>query len=321
MKRRDFIKIAAVVPVAAAVDPLAIAQIPPTRPPQGPPPGGFPGRNAGPAVYEPTGPGIQVRFLGTGGADWRGPAANGELRRHASILADGKVLFDYTASAADMVPDGQHPEVIFYTHSHDDHFDPRAALELGIRRVYVGNTWTERALADFRKADDSTGKTLPEIQQLLDLSGGKDTGGARTGHRERTDAALTAAGGEDQSLKVQFCQSFAGGQNGEAVSGYGKDLGLRQQSDTGELQSGEKQRGIFRPGLFRTESCPAEARVTALTEDAARSGGAVHKDQVTDAAFPGGGCGGHPRGTRTDDQKFTVFHLRLHKQRNRRRIA
>lgn len=39
-------------------------------------------------MYEPTGPGIQVRFLGTGGADWRGPAANGELRRHASILAD-----------------------------------------------------------------------------------------------------------------------------------------------------------------------------------------------------------------------------------------
>ena len=153
--------------MAAAVDPLALAQIPPTRPPQGPPPGGFPGgfpgRNAGPTVYEPTGPGIQVRFLGTGGADWRGPAAYGELRRHASILADGKVLFDYTASAADMVPAGLHPEVIFYTHSHDDHYDPRAALELGIRRVYVGNTWTERALSDFRKAADSTGKPLPEI--------------------------------------------------------------------------------------------------------------------------------------------------------------
>ena len=167
MKRRDFIKIAALSPVAAAIDPLALAQNPPARPPQGPPaggfPGGFPGRNAGPAVYEPTGPGIQVRFLGTGGADWRGPAANGELRRHASILADGKVLFDYTASAADMIPAGLHPEVIFYTHSHDDHYDPAAALELGLQRIYVGATWIERAKEDFRKASEKNGKPVPEI--------------------------------------------------------------------------------------------------------------------------------------------------------------
>lgn len=163
MKRRDFLKIAAAVPVAAAVDPLALAQIPPSRPPQGPPPGGFPGRNAGPAVYEPTGPGIRVRFLGTGGADWRGPAENGELRRHASILADGKVLFDFTASAADMVPAGLHPEVIFYTHSHNDHYDPAAALDLGIRRAYVGDSWTGRAEEDFRKASDKTGRPVPEI--------------------------------------------------------------------------------------------------------------------------------------------------------------
>ena len=167
MKRRDFIKIAAMVPVAAAVDPLALAQEPPARPPQGPPPGGFPGgfpgRNAGPAVYEPTGPGIQVRFLGTGGADWRGPAANGELRRHASILADGKVLFDLTASSLDMIPAGLHPEVIFYTHSHDDHYDPAAALELGIKRAYLGDSWVERAREDFRKASEKTGKPAPEI--------------------------------------------------------------------------------------------------------------------------------------------------------------
>ena len=74
MKRRDFLKIAAIAPVAAAIDPLSLAQaqIPPTRP-QGPPPG-FPGRNAGPAVYEPDGPGITVRFLGTGGAAFHGPS-------------------------------------------------------------------------------------------------------------------------------------------------------------------------------------------------------------------------------------------------------
>ena len=163
MKRRDFLKIAAIAPVAATIDPLSLAQaqIPPTRP-QGPPPG-FPGRNAGPAVYEPDGPGIQVRFLGTGGADWRGPADNGELRRHASILADGKVVFDFTASALDMVPEGLHPQVIFYTHSHDDHYDPAAALKLGVRRAYVGATWTDRAREDFRRASERVGIPAPEI--------------------------------------------------------------------------------------------------------------------------------------------------------------
>ena len=166
MKRRDFLKVAAMVTVAAAVDPLSFAQIPPTRPPQGPPSGGFPGMNAGPAVYEPTGPGIQVRFLGTGGADWRGPLENGDLRRHASILADGKVIFDFTASAADMVPQGLHPQVVFYTHSHSDHYDPKAALELGVRRVYVGASWIDRAKEDFRKAADTAGKPAPEILPL-----------------------------------------------------------------------------------------------------------------------------------------------------------
>ena len=78
MKRRKFLEIAALTPLAATVlPPLAHAQIPPTRPSRG----GFPPRDPGPAVYEPTGPGIRVRFLGTGAADWNGPSAGGELRR------------------------------------------------------------------------------------------------------------------------------------------------------------------------------------------------------------------------------------------------
>ena len=50
-----------------------------------------------------------------------------------------------------------------------------------------------------------TGKPLPEIQQFLNLSGGKDTGGPCPDYRERTDAALAAAGGKDQPLKAQLC--------------------------------------------------------------------------------------------------------------------
>ena len=163
MKRRKFLEIAALTPLAATVlPPIAHAQIPPTRPSRG----GFPPRDPGPAVYEPTGPGIRVRFLGTGAADWNGPSAGGELRRHASILADGKVLFDYTPSAADMVPAGLRPEVIFYTHSHSDHYHPKSALELGIRRVYLGETWLERGTRDFERAAEETGKPMPEIIPL-----------------------------------------------------------------------------------------------------------------------------------------------------------
>ena len=169
MKRRKFLRIAAMTPLAAAtLNPLNLAQgqIPPDRPSQGPPRGGGPRGPVGPVVYEPTGPGIHVRFLGTGAADWRGPDANGEYRRHASILADGKVLFDFTASSADMLPDSVRPEVIFYTHSHNDHYDPEAALKLGIRKVYLGNTWTDRAREDFRQAAQKTGAAMPEIIPL-----------------------------------------------------------------------------------------------------------------------------------------------------------
>ncbi len=170
MKRRKFLRLAAVAPVAAAaINPLNLAQgqIPPNRPPQGGRPrGGFPMRDQGPVEYVPTGPGIHVRFLGTGAADWFGPAENGELRRHASILADEKVLFDFTPSAADMVPEGANVEVVFFTHSHSDHYDPKATLELGVKRVYLGETWLERAQHDFQRASEQTGKPVPEIIPL-----------------------------------------------------------------------------------------------------------------------------------------------------------
>lgn len=161
MKRRKFLEIAALTPLAATVlSPLSKAQIPPSRPSRG----GFPPR--GPVTYEPTGPGIRVRFLGTGGADWNGPSESGELRRHASILADGKVIFDFTPSAADMIPEGTRPQVIFYTHSHSDHYHPKSALELGVRRVYLSETWLERGTRDFQRASEETGRPIPEIIPL-----------------------------------------------------------------------------------------------------------------------------------------------------------
>ena len=170
MKRRKFLRIAALSPIAAAIlNPLNLVkgQIPPgSRPPQGMPPGGFPGRNQGPTEYVPTGPGIKVKFMGTGSADFRGRPINDVYRRNASILVDGKVIFDLTQTAVDMVPTVNPPQVIFYTHSHDDHYVPKAALEVGIKRVYLGESWIDRAREDFRKAAEQTGKPVPEIIPL-----------------------------------------------------------------------------------------------------------------------------------------------------------
>lgn len=106
---------------------------------------------------------IKVRFLGTGAADWKGPDDKGEYRRRCSVLINGSFLIDYTECNRDMIPDGCHPEAVFYTHSHDDHYDPSAALRLGIRKVYLGETWIDRARNDFRRASASTGIPEPEI--------------------------------------------------------------------------------------------------------------------------------------------------------------
>ncbi len=110
--------------------------------------------------------GLAVRFLGTGAADWNGRDERGELRRLSSILIDQKVLIDCTETAFDMIPPNCHPEVIFYTHSHDDHYQPAAALKLGIKRVYLSQTWYDIACKDFQKAAKELNLPMPVIVPL-----------------------------------------------------------------------------------------------------------------------------------------------------------
>ena len=109
---------------------------------------------------------LKMRFLGTGAADWNGRDDRGELRRLSSVLLDGKVLIDFTPTDEDMLPAGIKPEVIFYTHSHGDHYNPKAALKLGLRRIHLGSSWVERAKADFEKASKETDLKVPEIVPL-----------------------------------------------------------------------------------------------------------------------------------------------------------
>ena len=109
---------------------------------------------------------LRLRFLGTGAADWCGRDARGELRRLSSVLLDSRALIDFTASAADMLPAGVRPAVIFHTHSHEDHYDPGAALEAGVRRVYVHESWVEGARTEYAAAAAKLGVGVPEVRSL-----------------------------------------------------------------------------------------------------------------------------------------------------------
>lgn len=108
---------------------------------------------------------LLVRFLGTGAADWNGMDERGELRRLSSVLLDNRILIDFTPSDADMLPPGfKNPDAVFYTHSHSDHYNARAAIEtLHANVVYVGDTWVERAKADLAAAASGLGKSTPEV--------------------------------------------------------------------------------------------------------------------------------------------------------------
>lgn len=110
--------------------------------------------------------GLKVRFLGTGAADWKGPDKNGGHRRLCSILVEGAVLVDYTPGDADMLPEGCSPKTIFYTHSHRDHYNPEAALKLGVRKVYCSETWARRCRKDFREAAARLGMKPPKVKGL-----------------------------------------------------------------------------------------------------------------------------------------------------------
>ena len=145
MDRRDFLKVSSVSLMAMGADDVAAK------------------------IFEPSQEkkeGMSVRFLGTGAADWNGPDNRGEQRRLSSILVDNNVLFDFTASNIEMIPAGLKPEVVFYTHSHNDHYHPESALKIGVRKVYLSQTWFDIAKADFEKASKKLNVQMPELIPL-----------------------------------------------------------------------------------------------------------------------------------------------------------
>lgn len=111
--------------------------------------------------------GLHVRFLGSGSACWeKEPRTSKIFRRYSSVLVDGAFLIDYTWMAEDMLPEGCRPDTIVYTHSHGDHYDPRAAVKLGVKHVYLQRGWVADAKRDFEKAVEKVGGVVPEIHPL-----------------------------------------------------------------------------------------------------------------------------------------------------------
>lgn len=145
MDRRDFLKVSSVSLMAMGADDVAAKMFEPSQEKK---------------------EGMLVRFLGTGAADWNGPDNRGEQRRLSSILVDNNVLFDFTAGNIEMIPAGLKPEVVFYTHSHNDHYHPESALKIGVRKVYLSQTWYDIAKTDFEKASKKLNVQMPELIPL-----------------------------------------------------------------------------------------------------------------------------------------------------------
>ena len=123
---------------------------------------------AAPVQEMSTESGIRVRFLGSGAAGWKPEMAkkNPHFRRQSSVLLENKVLIDFTMCSFDMLPTDCHPEVLFQTHSHGDHYNPKAAVKSGVKRMYVQETWADAAREEVGKAAAELGLPVPEVIAL-----------------------------------------------------------------------------------------------------------------------------------------------------------
>ena len=112
--------------------------------------------------------GIRVLFLGTGASGWdpKWAEKNANARRQSSVLLEGKVLVDFTQCSFDKLPQDCHPEVLFQTHSHGDHYSPSAAVKSGVKRMYVNETWAAAAKREVEKAAGALSLPAPEVIAL-----------------------------------------------------------------------------------------------------------------------------------------------------------
>lgn len=112
---------------------------------------------------------LSVHFLGTGAAGKNMSKDAPNYRRRSSIIVDGKFFIDLTETVLDIMP-SERPDTIFYTHSHSDHFEPATALKMGIKTIYLSNTWYDIASQAFQKAAQESNLPMPTIIPIATCS-------------------------------------------------------------------------------------------------------------------------------------------------------
>ena len=158
MNRRNFLKLSAAMVVAAGTNQEPVFAATETTSPKAP--YSTEGIKARPQD-------LSVRFLGTGASGYYKDTTR---RRHSSVLLDRKILIDLNKCGWEMMPKRCRPEALFYTHSHPDHYEPATAIEAGIKRIYLSETWMDKARKDFQKYSNEKHLPMPE---LLPLSVGR----------------------------------------------------------------------------------------------------------------------------------------------------
>ena len=114
------------------------------------------------------GRGIRVRFLGSGAAGWKPEwgAKNPHARRQSSVLLENRVLIDFTSCSFDHLPEGCRPEALFQTHSHGDHYNSEALVKVGVKRLYVHETWVAAAREEVSAAATKLNMPAPAVIPL-----------------------------------------------------------------------------------------------------------------------------------------------------------
>ena len=154
MNRRNFLKLSTAMVVAAGTNQEPVFAATETTSPKAP--YSTEGIKARPQD-------LSVRFLGTGASGYYKDTTR---RRHSSVLLDRKILIDLNKCGWEMMPKRCRPEVLFYTHSHPDHYEPATAIEAGIKRIYLSETWMDKARKDFQKYSNEKHLPMPELLPL-----------------------------------------------------------------------------------------------------------------------------------------------------------
>ena len=154
MNRRNFLKLSTAMVVAAGTNQEPVFAATETTSPKAP--YSTEGIKARPQD-------LSVRFLGTGASGYYKDTTR---RRHSSVLLDTKMLIDLNKCGWEMMPKRCRSEVLFYTHSHPDHYEPATAIEAGIKRIYLSETWMDKARKDFQKYSNEKHLPMPELLPL-----------------------------------------------------------------------------------------------------------------------------------------------------------